>query len=116
MAGFKDNGFAINEEELSELAIDIIDFNDEIAELFSSIDGKMSELKSYFDCSKYYTLLNSYNEFKKNYAVVKQNILTYSDDLIAVINKYKSGDKDVSLVVVGDCEDVKQKATMVKFN
>lgn len=116
MAGFKDNGFAINEEELSELAIDIIDFNDEIAELFSSIDGKMSELKSYFDCSKYYTLLNSYNEFKKNYAVVKQNILTYSDDLIAVINKYKSGDKDVSLVVAGDCEDVKQKATMVKFN
>lgn len=116
MAGFKDNGFAINEEELSELAIDIIDFNDEIAELFSSIDGKMFELKSYFDCSKYYTLLNSYNEFKKNYAVVKQNILTYSDDLIAVINKYKSGDKDVSLVVAGDCEDVKQKATMVKFN
>ena len=116
MAGFKYNGFAINEEELSELAIDIIDFNDEIAELFSSIDGKMSELKSYFDCSKYYTLLNSYNEFKKNYAVVKQNILTYSDDLIAVINKYKSGDKDVSLVVAGDCEDVKQKATMVKFN
>lgn len=116
MAGFKDNGFAINEEELSELAIDIIDFNDEIAELFSSIDGKMSELKSYFDCSKYYTLLNSYNEFKKNYAVVKQNFLTYSDDLIAVINKYKSGDKDVSLVVAGDCEDVKQKATMVKFN
>ncbi|MBQ8534221.1 MAG: hypothetical protein IJ463_00865 [Bacilli bacterium] len=116
MAGFKDNGFAINEEELSELAIDIIDFNDEIAELFSSIDGKMSELKSYFDCSKYYTLLNSYNEFKKNYAVVKQNILTYSDDLIAVINKFKSGDKDVSLVVAGDYEDVKQKATMVKCN
>lgn len=116
MAGFKDNGFAINEEELSELAIDIIDFNDEIAELFSSIDGKMSELKSYFDCSKYYTLLNSYNEFKKNYAVVKQNILTYSDDLIAVINKFKSGDKDVSLVVAGDYEDVKQKAIMVKCN
>ena len=116
MSGFKDNGFAINEEELSELAIDIIDFNDEIAELFSSIDGKMSELKSYFDCSKYYTLLNSYNEFKKNYAVVKQNILTYSDDLIAVINKFKSGDKDVSLVVAGDYEDVKQKATMVKCN
>ena len=116
MAGFKDNGFAINEEELSELAIDIIDFNDEIAELFSSIDGKMSELKSYFDCSKYYTLLNSYNEFKKNYAVVKQNVLTYSDDLIAVINKFKSGDKDVSLVVAGDYEDVKQKATMVKCN
>ena len=116
MSGFKDNGFAINEEELSELAIDIIDFNDEIAELFSSIDGKMSELKSYFDCSKYYTLLNSYNEFKKNYAVVKQNILTYSDDLIAVINKFKSGDKEVSLVVAGDYEDVKQKATMVKCN
>lgn len=116
MAGFNDNGFAINEEELSELAIDIVDFNDEIAELFSSIDGKMSELKAYYDCSKYYALLNSYNEFKKNYGIVKQNITSYSDDLIAVINRFKSGDKDVSFVVAGDSEDVKQKATMVKCN
>ena len=116
MAGFNDNGFAINEEELSELAIDIIDFNDEIAELFSSIDGKMSELKTYYDCSKYYTLLNSYNEFKKNYSVVKQNITTYSDDLIAVINKFKSGDNDVSVLVEGDSMDVKQKATMISCN
>lgn len=116
MAGFNDNGFAINEEELSELAIDIIDFNDEIAELFSSIDSKMAELKSYYDCSKYHALLSSYNDFKKNYSVVKQNITTYSDDLIAVINKFKSGDKDVSFVVENDSLDVKQKATMVKCN
>ena len=116
MAGFRDNGFAINEDELSELAIDIVDFNDEIAELFNSIDRKMSELKSYYDCSKYYSLINSYNESKKNYGIVKQNITTYSDDLIAVINRFKTGDKDVSLVVSGDYEDVKQKATMIKCN
>lgn len=116
MAGFNDNGFAINEEELSELAIEIIDFNDEIAELFNSVDSKISELKSYYDCSKYYTLSNSYNEFKKNYSIVKQNITSYSDDLIAVINRFKAGDKDVSLVVIGSSDDVKQQANMVKCN
>ncbi len=116
MAGYNDNGFAINEDELSELAIDIVDFNDDLAELFNSIDSKMSELKSYYDCSKYYSLLSSYNEFKKNYSVVKQNITTYSDDLIAVINKFKSGDKDVSFVVETDSLDVKQKATMISCN
>jgi hypothetical protein len=116
MAGFKDSGFAIREDELSELAIDIIDFNDEIAEIFNSVDSKMSELKAYYDCSKYYSLVNSYNEFKKNYSIVKQNIVTYSDDLIAVINKFKSGDNDVSVLVEGDSMDVKQKATMISCN
>ena len=113
MAGFKDSGFAIREDELSELAIDIIDFNDEI---FNSVDSKMSELKAYYDCSKYYSLVNSYNEFKKNYSIVKQNIVTYSDDLIAVINKFKSGDNDVSVLVESDSMDVKQKATMISCN
>lgn len=115
MAGYKE-GFAIREDELSELAIDIIDFNDEIADLFSSIDTKMADLKTFYNCSKYYSLLSSYNEFKKNYAVVKQNITTYSEDLIAVINRFKSGDSDVSLTVEGDSIDVKQKATIVSCN
>lgn len=116
MAGLKDNGFAINEEELSELAIDIIDFNDELADLFSSIDGKISELKNFYNCSKYYPFLNSYNEFKKNYSIVKQNIVSYSDDLIAVINTFRTGDKDVSLALEADLSDVKEKATMVSVN
>ena len=76
----------------------------------------MSELKAYYDCSKYYSLVNSYNEFKKNYSIVKQNIVTYSDDLIAVINKFKSGDNDVSVLVESDSMDVKQKATMISCN
>jgi hypothetical protein len=107
---------AIKEDELSEFAVDIMDLNDEISDLFLSVDSKMKDLKSYFDCDEYKNLMNSYDSFRKNYAVVKSNLRTYSDDLITVINKVKAGDQKIALIIDEISELALSKAKNIENN
>lgn len=116
MKGSDDLFIAIKEDELGEIAIDFMNFNDELSELFSSIDSKMFELKSAFNSKEYQSLLNQYNEFKKNYSVVKNNINSYSDDLVAVINKMRTGDSNITSLLETKSDDVLEQAKLINNN
>lgn len=104
----------INEGNLSQFAMDIVSLNDTISELFTSIDNKMCELKSVFDCNSYEKLFASYDSFKKNYSVVKKNISSYSNDLIGVVNKVKSGDKHIVFLINEITDIVSDEAKSVE--
>ena len=58
MKGSDDVFIAIREDKLGEIAIDFMNFNDELSELFSSIDNKMVELKSAFNSKEYQSLMS----------------------------------------------------------
>ena len=90
-----------------------MNFNDELSELFSSIDNKMVELKSAFNSKEYQSLMSQYSEFKKNYAVVKNNINSYSDDLVAVINKMRTGDSNITSLLETKSDDVLEQAKLI---
>lgn len=90
---------AINEEDLGQFAMDILTLSEDISDLFSSIDTKMNNLKTYFDCEEYQKLMNFYASIHRNYSVVKNSLVSYSDDLIAVINKVKAGDTKLAFMI-----------------
>ena len=104
----------IKEDDLSDFAMDLLTTSENVSDLFSSVDLKMQTLKNYFDGSKYDSLMASYREFRKNYAVVKNNIVSYSDDLIAVINKVRAGDQKIASLISQITEDTKQKAKEIE--
>lgn len=116
MNGSNDLFIGINEGELGEIAIDFVNFNDELSEIFSSIDSKMIELKGAFNSKEYQSLLSQYNDFKKNYSIVKNNINSYSDDLVAIINKVRIGDSNIASLLETKSNDVLDQAKLINNN
>lgn len=103
----------IKEDDLCDFAMDILNLSDDVSDLFSSIDSKMESLKNYFDCAQYNNLMSSYRDFRKNYGVVKRAIISYSDDLIAVVNKAREGDNKIAFMISQISEDTSKKAQNV---
>ena len=104
----------INEDNLGSFAMNLLTASDDISEIFSSIDKKMEALKLCFDGKEYDHLMSKYRDFRKNYPVVKNNIVSYSDDLIALINKVRAGDKDIAFILENLTKYANEKATEVK--
>lgn len=104
----------IKDDELGDFAMDILNLSDDVSDLFSSIDSKMESLKNYFDCSQYNNLMSSYRAFRKNYSVVKNSLVSYSDDLIAIVNKAHEGDSKLALIFNQASEDTLKKAQNVR--
>lgn len=90
---------AINEEDLDNFILSIMDTADEILNIFEKIDNEIFRLSEYLKSEALKNILNEYNEIKSNYAIIRDNILTYSDDLIDVKNNMKNGIKDITLKI-----------------
>ena len=90
---------AMDEEELSQFAMDLIDYGDSVGAIFSKIDSKMQNLGNYYVGNGYNEFMKFYREFRKNYSIVKNTIVSYSDDLIALINKVQAGDHQIAFAI-----------------
>ena len=99
----------VKDEDLSSFAMDILSFSDDISEIFSSLDSKMNELKTYFSGSRYDKLMSAYNAYKPSFGIVKDDIISYSDDLIALVNKSIAGDKHIAFLIDQVTESAKLK-------
>lgn len=110
----EDVELAINEEDLSTLAMDILTISEDVTDIFSKIDAKMDSLKNCYESDEYSALITKYRDFKKNYSIVKDNIVSYSDDLIAVINKVRTGDRTIAFLIDSITEDTKDKASKIE--
>lgn len=110
----KDIALAINDDGLAELAMDILTISEDVTEICEKVNAKMDSLKNCFDTDEYNALMAKYKFFKKNYSIVKGNIVSYSDDLISVINKVKAGDKHIAFIIDSITEDAKDKASKIE--
>ena len=100
----------IKEKELNEFAMHVLTVSDELNSIFSDITSKMDELKAYYNGNNYDSLISSYNDFKGNYLRVKDGVVSYSDDLIALIDKVRSGDEMIAFTINQIAEDAKKQA------
>lgn len=91
----------INEEGLETLISELDNHSDVISGLFDKIDQTISGLPDYYKCSACEAIMNSYHEFRKNYAIIKNNLASYSDDYVCLIQKMKAGDKELAKAVIG---------------
>lgn len=99
----------VNEEGLSSLSLDTSDVADQISEIFDKIDLCMEKLPTYYQgdsCSK---IMDYYNDLKSNYPIIKKNIISYSDDFTALVQKMQEHDKNFSILIQGYTEDTINK-------
>lgn len=84
---------AINEEDLTSLSLEVLDYADRISEIFDKIDACMDKVSSYYQGSPCSALIEFYKEVVPYYSIIKNNIVSYSDDFIALIRKMQDNDK-----------------------
>lgn len=96
----------INQDELEQLAIELIDYADDIGDLFNQINQKMSLINSYLSGDSLAQINNNYSFFKNNFKTAKENILSYSNDLIALIQKMKDGQLDLAKLFVSEADNI----------
>ena len=109
-----DRLLAINDNEIGELSVNLMDYSDELGDLFSDIDSKMEELAEYFGGSAANDLFAQYKAFKNNYPTIRDNIISYSDDLITLITRFHDGDKEISVQVEKATDEVLQQTKMIE--
>lgn len=77
----------INESDLDELCMQILDYADDASEIFQKIDLAIEPLPEYYKSDSCDEIMRRYQEFRKSYSIIKGNIASYSDELIALKRK-----------------------------
>ena len=105
---------AIDDNELGEFCVSLLDYSDELGDLFTNIDTKMNELSQYFGGKAANDLFAQYRTFKSCYPIVRNNIISYSDDLITLVTKVHEGD-DITAIQIGTAtDDVLRQSQMIE--
>lgn len=99
----------INEDELSLLSLEILDYSDRITEIFDKIDSCMDRLPNYYQGTPCVALMSYYKQLTTYYSIIRDNIVTYSDDLIALIKKMQENDKFLTTLFQNYTDDTKNK-------
>lgn len=99
----------IREGELAALSLEVSDYARRISGIFSKIDGAMMQLKNCYQGEPADKLMERYGEIKSLFPVVKNNISSYSDDLMAIIRKMNAGDKRLTGLFEELTSDVKSQ-------
>lgn len=110
----KDAIVGIREEDLRSLCLEILDYADRISEIFDKIDLKMDKLPEYYQGDSSTKIQAYYNNLSSNYLTIKNNVISYSDDLICLIQKMKENEKYLLSLFNNYTIDTKNKIKSVK--
>lgn len=83
---------AIKEDGIANLIVEITDIADEISIIFDEIDDSVSKIKEYLSCSANADIDTKYEEIRKNYQIIKNNVISYSNDLVSLNVKMHDGE------------------------
>lgn len=103
----------INEDGIVELMAELDRYTDNISELFDSVDREIGDLPVCYKGSTSESIMNSYQNFRKNYKTIKNNLVSYSDDYAALIRKMKAGTETLSKMFTNFAEDTKLRVKNV---
>ena len=79
----------INENQLQRVIQHIQDNIDKIESRFENIDKINSDLKLSYNSPSASSYFSKYNDLKVNYEIIKNNLLSYKNDLINVLESYR---------------------------
>ena len=105
---------AIREEELSALSMEILDYFEKVADLLDHADKEMNSLPSYFQEASCGVLMEHYHDFRSHYATIKDNIKSYSEELITLMQRMKENDHYLAQMFANYTSEKKLEATKVK--
>lgn len=104
----------IKEDDLSSLSLEILDYSDRISEIFDRIDDCINKLPNHYQGTSCDKLINHYRGLAEQYPVIKQNIVSYSDDLVTLIKKMHENDKYIASLFQNYTADTRGKTRSVK--
>lgn len=105
----------VNENDIRTLGVEILKSSERISDIFDLIDTKMSELPDYYKSTSSDEFCRSYELFRKNYEIIKTNIISYSDDLFRLVDKMKEGLDEVSSMIENFTEERKSEAKEIEY-
>lgn len=89
----------INEEGIKKLVLNIYDYSEQISTVLNSIDDLVSDVKADFQIENNNVFYNKFTEVKNNFGNVRDNILSYADEMIKVSNNFQSIDQDLHSIM-----------------
>lgn len=112
----KDRILGINEPAMSDLILDIVDSADRIQDILNQIHDKMVTFETlYKSDGSGIAFQNKIAELEKSYPVIKQNILSYSEDLTFAMQHINEMVNISVRKFDSVANDVRKKAKMVKY-
>lgn len=106
----------IKENELTELAREVNRYADSINDILNSFDSKFFELESYYKGKSFNDLKLFYSDVRNQFSTVNQNIMSYSDDFIALIRKMKEAGDQVGKKIQLFTDEAKKKNATIDEN
>ena len=90
------NLLGINEDGISKIVLEIYDYSERINSILNSIEDNMDEANSSLMINDQKILNNKISLMKDNFLNFKNNILSYSDEMLRVKQGYRQIDENVS--------------------
>ena len=109
-----DTVLAIRESDVGTLSFEILDYSDRISEIFSKIDICMDNLSKCYEGESCTALKAYYKDLSSNYDVIKSNIISYSDDLIALVRMMNDTDKKIANLFEEFSADAKKETESIE--
>ncbi len=102
--------YEVNRDSLGELSMDILDYADRISELFNDIYSKFISLEDYYKGDTFDALKVKIVAANSNFEKIKNNIVSYADDLIMVTKKATEDSSYISTLVNALADSIKEKS------
>lgn len=100
---------SINEEAIDKLVLEIYDYSERINNILNQISDLVNYSSTYFKGQISNDIIGKYNNLKLSLDNVKNNIASYSSDLVMVKNKFRNKASDIAL-------EVKRQASNIQSN
>jgi len=96
----------INEEGIKKLVLNIYDYSEQISTILNSIDDLVTDVKEHFQIESSNVFYNKFTEVKNNFGNVRDNILSYADEMLKVSNNFQSIDQDLHNIMMKAAQTV----------
>lgn len=81
-----------NDEGLNNLTLEIRSYKDEISNIFNSLEDSVVNLRDSYKCEAGSVFDQKFNNLKRNFPILKNNLDTYADDLIRAKDNHSKVD------------------------
>lgn len=94
----------INEEKLENLIQRVMNNVEQLEKRFEQLDSVVYEMKNYYKGDSSVVFKSSYDSLRYNYKIVRNNIMSYVNDLSRVKSKYR----DFTLLASSDFNSIEK--------
>lgn len=106
----------IRENELGALSLEIMGYADRISVIFNRIDAVVATIPAGYRGESCDQLMQSFEKLKVQFPVVKENVKTYADDLVSLLDKMKQIDFDLTKLFQSATDDVNARRGQIDNN